>query len=77
MERVKVVESSGANLGLSMSDHHELISTINVVFHVAGNVHFFEDIKVAYDNNVGVTKQVIKLCKQMYNLKVCLEIVLI
>ncbi|XP_063912771.1 fatty acyl-CoA reductase wat-like isoform X2 [Zophobas morio] len=69
MERVKVVESSGANLGLSMSDHHELISTINVVFHVAANVHFFNDIKVAYDNNVGVTKQVIKLCKQMYNLK--------
>ncbi|XP_063923372.1 fatty acyl-CoA reductase wat-like [Zophobas morio] len=69
--RIQVIvgDNTLPNLGISISDYQTLISKVNIVFHVAATVRFQEEIKFAYDTNVGMTMAVIDLCKQMKNIK--------
>lgn len=62
-------DCSIAGLGLSITDRQKLISTINIVLHVAATVNFNEHIKLAYSINVNATKDILDLAKEMTNLK--------
>nr|XP_023023256.1 fatty acyl-CoA reductase wat-like [Leptinotarsa decemlineata] len=57
------------DLGLCMQDKQTLMSKIDIVFHIAANVRFNECLKLAYMINVNGTKEILKLARQMTNLK--------
>lgn len=58
------------NLGLNDDDEKRLIDEVNCVFHCAATVRFDEHIKSAVNTNVRAVKDILKLAKQMNNLKV-------
>ncbi|XP_035773855.1 putative fatty acyl-CoA reductase CG5065 isoform X2 [Anopheles albimanus] len=55
-------------LGLSESDHRELIDNVEMVFHCAANVRFDQHIRQAVDINLNGTIRVLKLAEQMRKL---------
>jgi fatty acyl-CoA reductase len=57
-------------LGLSTQDRHQLCREVSIVFHVAATVRFNENLKVAIQNNVTGTQEVVGLCKEMSNITV-------
>jgi len=61
---------SRPGLGLSAADRAVLVSSVEVVFHVAATVRFNEKLKVALQTNLGGTHSVMQLCKDMHQLKV-------
>lgn len=64
-------DCSIAGLGLSLTDRQTLISNISIIIHAAATIKFDENLKLAIDINVHGTKDVIELCKEMKQLKVC------
>jgi fatty acyl-CoA reductase len=58
------------NLNLPLKCREELLSKINVVFHVAATVNFDENIKTAFNVNVKGTENVLSFCKKCHHLKV-------
>jgi alcohol-forming fatty acyl-CoA reductase len=64
---------SQKNLGLSEEDAQTLIKNVNVVFHAAATVRFDEKLRLAYSINVQGTRDLLKLCDKMENLKVFSE----
>jgi fatty acyl-CoA reductase len=68
-------DSAKDNLDLAPEDQEELISKVNIVFHVAATVHFNENLKVAYEVNVQGTKRLLDLSKRFQHLKVLLILV--
>ncbi|XP_046615044.1 fatty acyl-CoA reductase wat-like isoform X1 [Neodiprion virginianus] len=71
--RHKIVVVSGdcslPNLGLYNDDRDLLIREASIVFHVAATVRFDEQLKYAVAINVNGTKEVLDMCRSMYNLK--------
>ncbi|XP_018052176.1 PREDICTED: fatty acyl-CoA reductase 1-like, partial [Atta colombica] len=63
-------DSNIKDLGLSESDRNVLISKVSIIFHVAANMQFYEKIKISTIINIDATATVLKLAKQMPNLKV-------
>ncbi|XP_067217153.1 fatty acyl-CoA reductase wat-like [Linepithema humile] len=57
------------NLGISLEDRATLIREVSIVFHIAATVKFNEKLKLAVTINVGGTKDVLNLCKEIPNLK--------
>lgn len=57
-------------LGISPYDRQKLAEEVNVVFHGAATIKFDEHIRVAININVLGTREIIKLAKEMVNLKV-------
>ncbi|XP_068900512.1 fatty acyl-CoA reductase wat-like [Tenebrio molitor] len=57
------------NLNLPLKCREELLSKINVVFHVAATVNFDENIKTAFNINVKGTENVLSFCKECRHLK--------
>ncbi|XP_067204602.1 fatty acyl-CoA reductase wat-like [Linepithema humile] len=57
------------NLGISSEDRATLIREVSIVFHIAATVKFNEKLKLAVTINVGGTKDVLNLCKEIPNLK--------
>lgn len=51
-------------------DRQKLISSINIIFHVAATVRFDENIKLAYNINVNGIKEMLALAREIRNLKV-------
>lgn len=57
-------------LGLSSKDRQTLADEVNIVFHAAATIRFDEHIRTAININVLGTREIIKLAKEMNNLKV-------
>lgn len=57
-------------LGISKEDRAQLKQSVDVVIHSAATVRFTEPIKLALAINVRGTKEIVKLSKEMLNLKV-------
>ncbi|XP_011165424.1 fatty acyl-CoA reductase wat [Solenopsis invicta] len=57
------------DFGLAESDKSILISKVSIIFHIAGNVRFTENIKTATTININAVDTILKLAKQMPNLK--------
>nr|XP_012226639.1 PREDICTED: putative fatty acyl-CoA reductase CG5065 [Linepithema humile] len=62
-------DCSQPNLGISSEDRATLIREVSIVFHIAATVKFNEKLKLAVTINVGGTKDVLNLCKEIHNLK--------
>ncbi|KAK5638967.1 hypothetical protein RI129_013262 [Pyrocoelia pectoralis] len=71
--RNKVVFVNGdclkPDLGLSNEDKEMLLKNVNCVFHCAATVKFDEKIRTAAYINVRATRDLLKMAKQMINLK--------
>lgn len=61
-------------LGISQSDRTKLADEVNIVFHGAATIRFDEHIRTAININVLGTREMIKLAKEMTNLKVSVNI---
>lgn len=57
-------------LGMSPEDRQKLAAEVNIVFHGAATVKFDEHIRIALNINVLGTREIIKLAKEMTQLKV-------
>ncbi|TGZ48232.1 Fatty acyl-CoA reductase, partial [Temnothorax longispinosus] len=57
------------DFGLSESDNNTLINQVSIIFHLAANVRFNENIKSSTIINVNATATILKLAKHMPNLK--------
>lgn len=57
-------------LGLNDDERQILISKVNIIFHCAATVRFDENLKSAFRINISATEDILKLAKQMENLKV-------
>lgn len=69
-------DSGEANLGLS-SENRKLLLDTNIIFHMAANVRFKEIIRTALNINVRGTKELLLLAKEMPNLKVSLQYIIL
>ena len=58
------------NLGLSETQITKLQSEVDIIFHLAANVHFDEPIKSIYEINVAGTQALLEIAKGVQNLKV-------
>ncbi|CAB0029661.1 unnamed protein product [Trichogramma brassicae] len=76
--RHKVVAIAGdcslPGLGISEADRRTLIENVDIVFHVAATVRFDEKLKLAVPTNVQSPRDVIKLCKEMPQLRACIHV---
>ncbi|XP_044738562.1 fatty acyl-CoA reductase 1-like [Chrysoperla carnea] len=74
LSKVKVIKGDIRELecGLSDSDLEFIIHEINIVFHVAASVRFDDSLKEAILINTRGTREMLKILKQMQNLKVFL-----
>ena len=57
-------------LGLSEGDRRRLQAEVNIVFHSAATVRFNEGLAAAVSLNTVGTQRVVRLCKEMLQLKV-------
>ncbi len=58
------------NLGLSIEDRRKLTREVNVIFHCAATVRFDEKLSIAASINLQGTREMLKLAREMKNLKV-------
>ncbi|VVC29754.1 Male sterility, NAD-binding,NAD(P)-binding domain,Forkhead-associated (FHA) domain,Fatty acyl-CoA [Cinara cedri] len=65
---------SEIRLKLSDDDYNTLAENVSIVFHVAATIRFNEPIKNAILLNVRGTREVVRLAKQMVNLKSLLHV---
>ncbi|XP_045465613.1 fatty acyl-CoA reductase wat-like [Harmonia axyridis] len=76
--RHKVVPIEGdcclPELGISEQDQQTLIQKVNIVFHAAATVRFDEKIGTAVSINVKAPLYLVKLAKQIHNLKCFMHI---
>ncbi|CAH0549714.1 unnamed protein product [Brassicogethes aeneus] len=62
-------DCSISGLGITLEDRKIIISTTNIVFHLAATVKLDENLKLAYYINVNGTKEILFLSQQMKDLK--------
>lgn len=67
-------DASLPGLGLSSVDRQTLADEVNIVFHCAATIRFDEHIRTAININVLGTREIIKLAKEMNNLKVIYDL---
>lgn len=67
---VLVGDLSLPGLGLSSSDLQLLIENVSVVFNLAANVRFDQDLRVAIQVNVKGSLELLEICRQMKRLEV-------
>ncbi|XP_066251790.1 fatty acyl-CoA reductase wat-like isoform X2 [Euwallacea similis] len=76
--RHKIVAIAGdctmPGLGLSIEDRKRLIDEVNIVFHVAATVRFDEKLANAVAINVRAPRDMLRLAKEMCNLKVLMHV---
>ncbi|XP_052838640.1 putative fatty acyl-CoA reductase CG8306 [Drosophila gunungcola] len=56
------------NLGISPKDRQTLIDNVNVVFHSAATLDFFQSLKETTNINLRGTRRVVELCQQLKKL---------
>nr|XP_022901635.1 putative fatty acyl-CoA reductase CG5065 [Onthophagus taurus] len=57
------------NLNLTENDFNDLKNNVNIVFHMAANVRFDQDLKTALQMNTGGTKRVLDVIKHFKNIQ--------
>lgn len=57
------------NLGISSSDEKQLIDEVEILYHVAADVRFDENLTDAIIANVRGTREIIKLAEKLQSLK--------
>jgi len=57
-------------LGINADERETILENVNIVLHSAATVRFDEKLKMAIAINVHGTKEIIKLAKEIVNLKV-------
>lgn len=57
-------------MGISHEERQTIRDNVNVVIHGAATVRFDEKLKMAIAINVNGTKEIIKLCREIKDLKV-------
>lgn len=57
------------HLGISEADRKILINNVNVVFHSAATLDFFQTLKETTNINLRGTRRVVELCKQLTKLE--------
>ena len=57
--------------GLSDTDRQLLCENVSIVFNLAATVRFDEDLKTAVKMNVMGPRELLKICRDMKQLKVC------
>ncbi|CAH0549712.1 unnamed protein product, partial [Brassicogethes aeneus] len=62
-------DCSISGLGITLEDRKKIISTTNIVFHLAATVKLDENLKQAFYINVNGTNEIVLLSKQMKDLK--------
>ncbi|XP_039305576.1 fatty acyl-CoA reductase wat [Solenopsis invicta] len=76
--RQKIVPIPGdinvKDLGLSERNKKILQNKVSIIFHMAANVRFDEEIKVSTLININVTATILKLAKHMTNLKALIHV---
>lgn len=60
-------------IGLSETDMHRLLDTVNIVFHSAATVRFDQQLKDAANLNTLGSQRLFNLCSKMTQLKVNLS----
>lgn len=60
-------------MGISHEERQTIRDNVNVVIHGAATVRFDEKLKMAIAINVNGTKEIIKLCREIKDLKVGFE----
>ncbi|XP_044735250.1 fatty acyl-CoA reductase wat-like [Chrysoperla carnea] len=75
-KKIQIVTGDCAEkeLGLSAEDKAQLINNIHVIFHGAATVRFDEGLRQSTNINVRGTIEILKLAKQMPNLKAVVHI---
>lgn len=75
LNKIKPVcgDISEEKLGLSDDDFKMLCNNVNIVVHCAATLDFEVDLKTAVIINLLGTKKIVELCKQIKNLKVCIQ----
>ncbi|XP_044727611.1 putative fatty acyl-CoA reductase CG5065 [Chrysoperla carnea] len=75
LSKLKVIKGdvSEIEFGLSGSDMKFIINEINIVFHVAASVRFDDPLREAILINTRGTREMLRILKQMQNLKVFLH----
>ncbi|EGI66349.1 Fatty acyl-CoA reductase 1 [Acromyrmex echinatior] len=53
------------DFGLSESDRNMLIKKVNVIFHIAADMQFYENLKISTIVNIDATATIIKLAQDM------------
>jgi len=61
-------------LGINTDERETILENVNIVLHSAATVRFDEKLKMAIAINVHGTKEIIKLAKEIVNLKVRFKI---
>jgi len=61
-------------LGINADERETILENVNIVLHSAATVRFDEKLKMAIAINVHGTKEIIKLAKEIVNLKVGLKL---
>lgn len=56
------------HLGISPADRETLIENVNVVFHSAATLDFFQSLKETTNINLRGTRRVVELCQQLRHL---------
>lgn len=56
------------HLGISPADREKLIENVNVVFHSAATLDFFQSLKETTNINLRGTRRVVELCQQLRHL---------
>lgn len=73
LDKIEVVSGDigDEHLGLSEADSRKLLAdpTLSVVFHSAASVRFDEPLKTSIRFNLQATESIVKLCKQIKNLR--------
>ncbi|XP_022907140.2 fatty acyl-CoA reductase wat-like [Onthophagus taurus] len=62
------------DLGINEQDRKLLTTEVSIVFHAAATVNFNEKLKIAVPINVCGTRDVLKLCHEMSNLKAVIHV---
>lgn len=68
---VPIAGDVGADgLGINASDRQKLIDNVNVVFHSAATLDFFDGLRETTNINLLGTRRVMELCKQLQHCEV-------
>lgn len=62
------------NLGISDDDKQILIDNVNIVFHSAATLDFFQNLKTTTNINLQGTRRVMRLCSEIKNLEAMVHV---
>ena len=72
-EKIHIIsgDCSEPGLGLSTQDRAGIIKHVHIIFHLAATIKFDEKLKVSIPINIQGTRDLMQLCRDCHNIKVC------